>query len=127
MTSLSNVIMGVEYKITFSNINSPILGQTDIRNMESDISIEISDIMIYKSSTKFKSFDEYIQSEEPNIIVDVIVTIDKRKKVYTINQNLLMYIYNYKFDEYYVESEYEISDWAISSTTSSSSSLDYEC
>ena len=128
MTILSIPIKEVEYRIIFSNINKPIIGQTDTKKMDTCISIEIAWLMIYKSSIKFNTFDEYKRSEDPNIMVDVIVTINNRRKIYTINENLLMYIYNYKFDEYYVESEYieseyEISDWAISSPSSSSSTI----
>jgi hypothetical protein len=126
MTTLSIPIKKVEYKITFSNTNNPILGQTDTKNMDSDISIEIADTMVYKRNVRFNSFSEYMKSETPDIVVEVMITINNIRKIYTINENLLMYIYGCKFDEYYVESEYEISDWAISSPSSSTSSLEYE-
>lgn len=115
-------IKQVEYRIRISNIDSVIIGQTDIQNMDNDIENEIVWMMIYKRNIKFASFDDYKKSEDPNIVVDIFVVIEKSIKKYTINEDVLMYIYNYKFDEYYVESEYEISDWAISSPSSSSSS-----
>ena len=40
------IIQEVEYKITFSNITNSITGQTDTKNMDSDISLEIVYIMI---------------------------------------------------------------------------------
>lgn len=121
----SKNIKEVTYKITISNgrnINTIIEWQSDTRLMDSDICSEIAYIMVYKQSKKFVSFDDYKNSEDPKITVNVVINIDNKEKIYIINENLLMYIYNYKYDEFYkeceyVESEYEISDWAISSDT----------
>ena len=122
---MKNIPKEVQYDIWISNganINKIVTGETNIISMEADITNEIAYLMIYKQSTKFKTFDEYKKSEDPWIDLTITIKIDNDEKKYTINENVLMYIYNCKFDEYYVESEYEISDWAISSTSSSSSS-----
>lgn len=115
----------VFYKIQISDRN--IEGKSIMCRLETDIATEIASIMVYKQSTKFRSLDEYKESEIPHIDIQVTIQSNTQQKIYTLNENLLMYIYNYTFDEYYVESEYieseyEISDWAISSPSSSSSS-----
>lgn len=121
MKNTIGIIKEVEYIIRISNNSDPIVGQTDTKNMDKDIEHEIAWMMIYKRNSKFTSFDDYKKSEDPNINIDIIVTIENSRKIYTINEDVLMYVYNYKFDEYYVESEYEISDWAISSSSSTPS------
>jgi hypothetical protein len=105
------------------NVDRMISFESNTNDMDCDICSEIACVMVYKQNTKFLTFNEYKFSEEPPINVDVIVKMyepngKSSKKIYKINENLLMYIYNYKFDEYYLESEYEISDWAISSDSS---------
>lgn len=126
MTTRPSLPKAIKYVIKMSNgrnVNRLISFESNTKNMDCDICTEIASIMVYKQNTKFLTFNEYKLSEEPNINVNVIVTIYEpngktSKKIYTINESLLMYIYNYKFDEYYIESEYEISDWAISSDSS---------
>lgn len=122
---MRNMSKEVFYDIHFSK--TIIKGNSIMCHVDADIASDIATVMVHKESRKFSSFDEYKNSEIPKIDIQVTIQIDNNKKIYTVNENLLMYIYNYKFDEYYleskyVESEYEISDWAISSPGSSSSS-----
>lgn len=91
-----------------------ISGTSDEENWENELLEEVANYLVYTSDEKIKDLLEFMKNRNRNMNVQICKENDWYP--YEINIKLLMKIYNKKYDEYHVESEYDITDWAISSS-----------
>jgi hypothetical protein len=84
------------------------------KHWEREVLADIANYLVYTSEEKIDDFFEFINKQHKNMIVQICK--EEKWYPYNINEKLLMKIYNKKYDEYHIVSEYEITDWAISSS-----------
>jgi len=92
-----------------------ISGKSNKNDWEKDILSEIAVFMVYSLSDRFDNFMEYLSCGKRSVMVNIF--IDKNWIPYEINEKQLMKLYVKKYNEYHVESDYDITDWAISSSS----------
>jgi len=83
-------------------------------NWEIELLEELASYLVYTSDLKIQCLSEFTKKQNKKIHIQIYKEIDWYS--YDINEKLLMKIYSKKYNEYHIESEYEITDWAISSS-----------
>lgn len=93
-----------------------ISGKSNKTDWEKDVLSEIALFMVYSLNERFENFMEYLSCGKRSVVVNIF--INENWMPYEINEKQLMKIYIKKYNEYHVESDYDITDWAISSSSS---------
>lgn len=122
---VSYIILFTKEDITNNCQRSHKISGTSSKNdWENNVLAEIAVFMVYSLSERFQSFSEYLSCGIRNVVVNIF--LNDTWMPYEINEKQLMKLYIKKYNEYHVESDYEISDWAISSSNDENDDINQE-